>query len=813
MPNFAFFNSKNSGFTIVMKIIFTAIFFTCFYSLFAQNTKTVFHITDKTYSPLWNATITVISKKDSTNILNKISDTLGNAQLTLVNGAYKIMVAAVGYKPLEKNITVSQTQNRFNLPLEIDVKAMTGVVVTARKSLMRQEDDKTIVDPENLANSSTNAYEVMEKIPGIYIDQDGNIMLNSTSPSAIWINGREQKMSNADIATLLKSLPPNSIEKIEIVRTPSARYDASGGGGIVNIVLKKNIKLGTTGSISSSVSQGRYGNQQLSFNLNNSNGDLSTYLNMNVEKHNSYDESSSQRFFAPDSVLNQHPYSTHPGYGSFIGFGLNNRFNKQWDVSLDTRFSANRSFDDNLNNTFIEKISTSSVLSSNQSRFENNGSSVNFSQGMSSKYKIDSLGSEWMNDLSYTFVPNNNIQDLSNAVLTPLSYMSLGNGHVANKSHFLSFQSNLIRKYAKKLTIEAGIKTSNVWFINDTKYFNQIGGTKVVDTRRTNAFHYRENIHAGYLQASKTFGSIVLKTGIRLENTNMVGFQTIPTDTSFKISRIDPFPYIYLSRSVAKIGEWDLRAYLVYRRTITRPSYSYLNPAIRISNPYMYDMGNPSLKPQFNQNYEANISVNDRPIFAFGINQTKDIFSQVVYKSKTNSNQAFQTYDNLGTNKETYFRLVGAIPPGKKYFFVVGTQYNHNLYNGLYNKLPFNFQRGSWSVFTYHNYKVLPNFQLSMHGFMRMKGVYNFYEMTNFGSMNFNMTQFFLKKKMTITASVADLFYTNNSTAHLKQGDLEAISKRWTDSRRFGLNIRYSFGIRKKDEKNKMDEMFGGGNS
>jgi hypothetical protein len=100
-----------------------------------------------------------------------------------------------------------------------------------------------------------------------------------------------------------------------------------------------------------------------------------------------------------------------------------------------------------------------------------------------------------------------------------------------------------------------------------------------------------------------------------------------------------------------------------------------------------------------------------------------------------------------------------------------------------------------------------------MHGFMRMKGVYNFYEMTNFGSMNFNMTQFLLKKKMTITASIADLFYTNNSTAHLKQGDLEAISKRWTDSRRFGFNIRYNFGIRKKDEKNKMDDMFGGGNS
>ncbi len=796
-----------------MKIIFTALICTMLTSVFAQNTKTIFHITDKTYSPLENTTITVNGKKDSTYVITRLSDSAGNTSMTLPNGAYKIMVAAVGYKPLEKNITVTQGQNRFNLTLEIDVKAMTGVVVTARKSLMRQEDDKTIVDPENLANSSTNAYEVIEKIPGLYVDQDGNIMLNSTSPSAIWINGREQKMSNADIATLLKSLPPGSIEKIEIVRTPSARYDASGGGGIVNIVLKKNIKLGTTGSISSSISQGRYGNQQLAFNLNNSNGDLSTYLNLNLEKHNSYDESTSQRFFAPDSVLLQHPYSTHPGYGTFVGFGLNNRFNKQWDLSVDTRLSTGKSFDENTNSSSVQKISTSSMLSSNQSHFENNGSSVNFSQGLSSKYKIDSLGSEWMNDLSYSFIPNQNNQDLSNSIFSPVSYVSLGNGDIENKSHFLSFQSNLIRKYAKKFTLEAGIKTSNVWFSNDTKYFTQNGGTKIVDDRRTNAFNYRENIHAVYVQVSKTFGSIVLKSGVRLENTNMVGFQTVPTDTSFKVNRTDPFPYVYLSRSVAKIGEWDLRAYLVYRRTITRPAYSYLNPAIRISNPYMYDVGNPSLKPQFNKNYEANISVNDRPIFAFGVNETKDIFSQVVYKSKTNSNQAYQTYDNLGTNKETYFRLVGAIPPGKKYFFVAGTQYNHNLYNGLYNKLPFNYQRGSWSVFTYHNYKVLPNLHLSMHGFMRMKGVYNFYEMTNFGSMNFNMTQFLLKKKMTLTASVADLFYTNRSTAHLKQGDLEAISKRWTDSRRFGFNIRYNFGIRKKDEKNKMDDMFGGGNS
>ena len=134
---------------------------------------------------------------------------------------------------------------------------------------MRQEDDKTIVDPEPLANTSTNALEVMEKTPGLFVDQDGNIYISSTSPATVYINGREQRMSNADIASMLKVLPPNSIEKIEILRTPSAKYDASNGGGLVNVVLKKGIKIGLTGSVNAGINQGLYGNQFVGFNLSN----------------------------------------------------------------------------------------------------------------------------------------------------------------------------------------------------------------------------------------------------------------------------------------------------------------------------------------------------------------------------------------------------------------------------------------------------------------------------------------------------------------------------------------------------------------
>src|SRR5215217_5824692 len=102
---------------------------------------------------------------------------------------------------------------------------------------------------------------MLEKTPGLFVDQDGNIYLSSTTPATVYINGREQKMSAADMATLLKNLPPTAIASIEILRTPSAKYDASGSGGIVNIILKKGVKIGLTGSVTTGLNQGKYGNQ------------------------------------------------------------------------------------------------------------------------------------------------------------------------------------------------------------------------------------------------------------------------------------------------------------------------------------------------------------------------------------------------------------------------------------------------------------------------------------------------------------------------------------------------------------------------
>lgn len=761
--------------------------------------------------PLGAATVAVIPAADSNARQTKLADTAGFVTFQLQqNGLYRIQVSSVNYEPVERNITVKGNNPSFRFVAQPLAKSMTGVVVTARRPLMRQEDDKTIVDPEPIAAASTNAYEIMERTPGLFVDQDGNIYISSTTPAKVFINGREQRMSAADIATILKSLPPNAISSIEIMRMPSAKYDASGSGGIVNVVLKKGIRIGLTGSIHAGANQGRYGNQFFGINLNNSSGKVSSYINLNASKRNSFEELATNRRFSQDSILRQDAITRYPAYSYYLGYGINYAINDKWEWSYDGRVSYNINKSNSVNESVKEQINTKQIGARNFARINNNAKNFSINQGFNLKYKIDSLGSTWTTDLSYTYSPNNTDQLFTTDFILPNTFTLLGDARIENTYRFGSAATDLSKKLDGKITVEAGLKSTAVWFSNSNNYFNQFNGSRVKDNIRTGAYKYSENIHAAYGQISKTFGSVVLKVGTRVENTKMNGRQLVPRDTSFSISRTDFFPYVYLSKNLMKIAGFDLRGYLVYRRTINRPAYEYLNPSPRYIDPYLFESGNPSLRPQFTQTYEANISVDERPIIAFGINETKDIFNQVIYQADTNRSQAFRTYDNLGKNKETYFRALGAIPPGGKYFFVAGAQYNHNFYQGTYESKPLSFKRGSWRFFTFHQFKATPNTNIFLNGFMMLKGQIQFYEISTFGQLNFGLSQQLFNKKVTMNLFLQDIFYTNRNEFVLTQGTVSATGERRSDTKRLGLFFRYNFGFRKKDEQKLPDVDAGG---
>ncbi|HET9057950.1 MAG TPA: outer membrane beta-barrel protein [Chitinophagaceae bacterium] len=769
---------------------------------FSQEIKVTLKAINNKNEAIVSASFKINRRDDSLQVIEKISDSNGVITINLLqNKQYIVQVTAVNYTPIEKIININVTRTFFAFSLKETSKTLENVTVTSSRPLLRQEDDKIIVDPENIAATSTSAYEIIEKTPGLFTDQDGNIYLNNTTPASIYVNGREIKMSAADLASMLKSLPPTAIEKIEILRTPSAKYDASGSGGVINIILKKGIKIGITGSITGGFAQGVYGNQFAGVNFNSNKDERNFYVNLNFSRRNTYEEINTNRKFSPDSLLGQDAYTTFPTNVYFAGYGWSKDVSKKWSITFDGRISLNDFKNKSRNESIINKISSSQNVRDVVSDVTNDGSSFIANQAFNAKYKIDTLGSEWTFDISYTYSKNISDQLFVNTFLLPAGNSITGNGDIDNSRYVIVAQTDLKKKLLKKITIEGGIKSSYLKFNSITDYSTNVNGANYKDLIRTNTFHYKENINAAYLQASKGLGKALLKTGIRLENTQMNGRQIIPGDTSFKINRTDFFPYVYLSKPLITIAGYSLRGYLIYRRSINRPVYEQLNPFPKFIDQFLNEVGNPSLRPQFTNNYEANVSFDERPILAFGHNYTKDIFTNVIYQSDSSRSIAYRTYDNLGTNKEIYFRALGALPQGKKYFFVAGVLYNHYYYKGLYENKPLSFKRGSWSFFTYHQLKLDKLSQVTLHGFVRFNGTQQFYELGTFGSLNASVNRQFINKKLTVTISVSDIFFTNNNTFKLLQGTVNANGNRQADTRRVGLNLRYNFGIRKKEEK------------
>ena len=666
---------------------------------------------------------------------------------------------------------------------------------------MTQEDDKTIVDATVLANSSINAMEVLEKTPGVIIDQDGNVYLNGLTPASVYINGREMKLSSEDLASLLKNLPAGSVSKIEILRNPSAKYDAASSGGIVNIVLKKGVKLGSNGSVNAGYFQGVYATETAGFNLNKNAGKLNSYLSYQFTNRKNYESLTSDRYIGTDTtLLMQRAYTTYPSRGNYVGGGLNYAFSDKFSIGYDLRFnqSANKSFAGNTNDIF--KLTTQAITGKSQSDVNNNTHSLYIGNNLESKYKIDSVGSEWTVEIDYNYYNTRNNQDYFNSYTLPSKQPSFGDGEIKNRKNIFVFQSDLVRKWPKLFTLEAGVKATFSNSRNSTNYYTDTGTTgRHLDLFQTNTFRYRETITAAYLQVSKTFFGFTLKPGLRLETTNINGRQLVPKDTSLYIKRTDLFPYVYLSRKLFKMFGVQLIGNAIYRRSIKRPYYELLNPYPKYIDPYLYDVGNPKLSPQFTTNYEVNATFDNFPVLALGINETKNIFSNVTYQDNT-TKIAFRTYDNLGKNKEYYLRVIGGVPPGGKYFIYVGAQYNYTKYRGIYQNSPLNYERGSWLFFMYQELKATKTITISMQGFMRTKALQNFYELDNFGGLFLSVNKSVLKKKANIIVSMNDVLGTNHVSFKLNQGSVSASGSRFNDTRRVSLTLRYNFGMNKQKE-------------
>ncbi|MEP7163402.1 MAG: outer membrane beta-barrel protein [Ferruginibacter sp.] len=770
---------------------------------FAQTSKLHLIILDTKKEPVQNATVALYQLPDT--ILKNKKLVNGNAYFNVQwNTNYVLKISATGMQEILTAVSIPDSAISLSVEMSNKINSLGNVTVISKRALIKQEDDKTIVDAEPLANSSTNAYEVLEKTPGAIVDQDGNVYLNSAIPATIFINGREMKLSSTDIASLLKSLPAGSVSKIEILRTPSAKYDAASSGGIVNIVLKKGVKLGTNGTLNAGYFQGVYATETAGININKGSGKINSYLSYQFTNRNNYETLNSDRRIKTDtSLLAQRSYTTYPSKNNYLSAGIDMAFTQKFNVGYDLRISNTDGKSDAINENDISNDETHLLIGKSESDINNRNRSVYIGNTVSGKYKIDSTGSEWTAQLEYNYYKNNNTQLYKNYSFLPSKLTESVDGENRNNKNIFVFQTDLTYKFPKKYTLETGFKATFSNSDNSAVYFKDTGNSiRFADVYQTNTFKYKETICAAYLQVSKTFAGFTIKPGLRLETTDINGQQFIPKDTTLSIKRTDVFPYLFIRHRLFRIFGFPsfLVGNAIYRRSIKRPYYEILNPYPKYVDRYLFDVGNPALKPQFTTNYEINVTYDDIPVLAAGINDTKDIFSNVTYQDNI-TKIAYRTYDNLGKSKEFYLRAVGGIPPGGKYFFYLGGQYNYNRYSGFYQGQPLNYNHGSWVFFVFQEYRATEKLTLNMQGFMRTKGLLNLYELNTFGGLYVSVNKSILKKKANIILSVNDLLQTNHVSFSLKQGSVNAAGSRVNDTRRIGLTFRYNFGIKPKEEK------------
>ncbi len=713
---------------------------------------------------------------------------------------YFLSTSAVPFVPVEKFFSVKDTMLLLPVLLKSGSKELKGVVVkAARKPFIRLEDDKEIVDAEPLAVASSSAYEVLEKTPGAVV-VDGNIYINSSTPAVIQINGRDIQLRGEDLSALLKSLPANAIVRVEVLRTPSAKYTSSSSGGIINIVLRKGVKLGRSGSANITSQQGVMNSTSVGAGLSQTIGDNTSYIGYQFSSRHNFQRLTTLRQASAEANIDQSAYTRFSSQNHNLRGGIDRAFSPRFSLAYDGMgsYTDGGNTVNNQNDISLSGTNAGSVLSGG----DNPNKTVYLSNVITAKWKPDTLGSSWDNVLDYKIYADDGRQTFRNALEGSTNF-SQGRGTRNSTNHMITLQSDYTGILGKGWKAETGLRfdmnvgRTNADFETDTN-----GRGFRPNAFQSAHFGFQQRIAAGYAQVSKLlFWGITVKPGLRVENTFMDGQQTYPQRADFTIARTDVFPYLYLRRNLWKMFKTPLVATLTYRRSIERPGFDMLNPAPRYIDQFLYDIGNPALRPQLTDKYEYNVTFWDFPVFTVGYRDNKNLFTNVSYQDST-SGIAFRTYDNLGGQKEYYFRLVGGIPPTiGKYFFFASAEYTYRKFNGFYGDKPFQFNRGSWALFTFHQFKWSKTFNVSAHAFWLINGFERFYELQNFGFVNASASKTLMDGKLAVTVSLNDIFRTNRQTFILSQPGIYATGNRAEDTRRFGITLRYNFGIKEKEKK------------
>ncbi|MCZ4245875.1 TonB-dependent receptor domain-containing protein [Pedobacter punctiformis] len=770
------------------------------------------------------ASAILINKTTKANV--KVAQTDVNGAFVMADlpaGTFTFKISYVGYQTMVRdNVVITASTGTLNFG-DIKMNASKGnvlseVTVTAQKATMQMGIDKKVFSvDQSLVSEGGSAGDLLQNVPSVSTDIDGNVSLRGSTGVKVLIDGKPSLIAGGNVAQILQSIPASSIESVEVITNPSAKYDAEGQSGIINIVLKKNTKLGFNGS--AAVTAGNRDNYNANTNLSFQNSKVNLYGNYSFRYGNRVGGGYQDIFYKKptDSTVfaNQNTSSTSLDKGHNVKAGLDYYLTQKSVISLSGSYNSRENDRDELTDIRQLNSSRNPVLNSYTNN-KNTGGGNSYDLNLDFNQKLKKPKEELTFNFGYSHGDNDNFQTYNsnvtnlngNAVNLNQSLQRTNN--TGNNTNY-NIQLDYSVPVGKAGKVEAGYR-SQIRLGDNSQYADSIlnaTNVYVQNTKLTNDFESKDQVHALYLNYQNQIKDFGYQIGLRAEdaqlNTHLNGYTgNVLTGTDGKIAYKRLYPSVFLTQKL----KGDQQVQLSYTRRVNRPRPWDTNPFLDVSDRLNYRAGNPNLLPEDVHSFELGYSKYWKKITltsSLYFRQTNDVIQRV--RSIPVNGIFTTTPQNLSHQINSGLELIGRFDLIKTLSFTTNVNVYQSKFAGdaRYN-IP-NSSGFSWNANLTGNLTVAKNVSLQMRGDYRaaevmaqgkrnaMYGIdggakYDFPNKK--ASLSFNVRDIFNSRKWSMTT---DDDYTNVDFARRMQGTMGNL----TFSYRFGKST-FNFKKTKKTD-------------
>lgn len=759
-------------------------------------------ILDEKSRPFPFVNVLLLKAKDSTLSTGLAADENGKFLFDQVDtGNYLTLVSMVGYqKAYSKVFAVKDTP--VNLPaftLQPESKSLDEVTVVAKKPFIEQQIDRTVINVENsIVSAGATALEVLERSPGITVDQQNDkLKLRGKDGVIVQIDGKQTYLSQAELVNLLRNTPSDNIEKIELITNPSAKYDAAGNSGIINIKFKKNKNFGTNGnfSIGGGLAFPNYGRGNASLALNNRKGKVSLFGTGSA--------------FEGEGFNNQTIYRAIPYEGKTTTFNM---------ISKSNWRSRNYSYRVGMDYFATDKTTVGVLFSGFYNAWKNpiratNAEIFNDDMSLQQTYHTDMNANNHMNNISANVNLKHQFNDKGKELTVDADYVQYDSkGYNFLDTRYFSPNGtptgtpDIVRNNMPALInigvvkadymqplgkgkFEAGLKASYVKSDN-----NMIFETKTddwtLDPSRTNQFKYTENINAGYANYNGQFNAKTkFQLGLRAEYTHAVG-NSVTLNSIRDRKYLNIFPSIFLSRNLDSSNVLNLS----YSYRIDRPNYQSLNPFEYYLDPYTFQKGNPNLRPQYTHSFQLVHVYKNFLNTTLAYSRIKDMIADEVPMLVPEKNQTYVTSENLDFQDYISLTISAPIPVTKWWNMQTNVTAAYNHYQTFYRNAPFDMKIFTYNAFVNNTFTLPKNWTAEISGWYNSPAIYGLLSAKTQGAVSFGLQKSLMDKKATIRLNLQDPFWTNKFRGTTQFEDIDLRVKSTWPSRQVRVTFTYRFG-------------------